>query len=369
MRRGGHLLSSQIDIDADAARWASRGGGARRRFLLLTLAALLLAGLALGRLADAMGWHRDGGLLDAKLALLRQAGPAEIYFVGTSHVLRDVDPALVDAALADAGCQGRSVNLASGGAKIQDIALVIDAIAGQQPPGRIVVTEGDGFRIEELDDGPPGSQVGSTASLRPGYLPLVIAALEIRGQPRLEAAAFLAAALRHALGWHRLYEALGAPGRVYVETAPPLLFTQRGFLASEQDEPQFRNYRRARFLERLPQLATPEALASAYADLRTPAPEKAETALALVRRIEAGGNRPVLLLLPQFDGMAAIAARNALRLRPELPAVDLALDQEALPFPDPAFFFDTNHATLKGARILSRQVGLGLCLLMKSGGL
>ena len=113
-------------------------------FLGLFLLVLVLVGAGIAQLAARLGWMPDGPQAD-KLALLRDAGAAEIYFVGASQTLRAIDPALVDAALAEAGCGGRSLNLGSGGASIADMAQVIDRI-GALAPGALIVTEGGGLR-------------------------------------------------------------------------------------------------------------------------------------------------------------------------------------------------------------------------------
>lgn len=360
---------SMIDLDGEAARRWQTAPLTWRRFLLIASGAWLLLALGIGQLAAALGWHHDSGLLDAKRALLRQSHDGDILFVGTSHVLRGVIPDLVDEAMTQAGCAGRSVNLGAAGARLQDMALVIDEIAETLPPGQIVVTEGAGFRQIRPRQKLLDNQDGATIALRLRFLPEVLAGLRTNGEPSRAVLGFLLAALRNELGWHRLYEALTGAVPDNSFGSPELANTQRGFLSSEQDDPAFGADRRKRFLAQVAELGSPKGLAAAMAPLQNPGPDRAAAALALVERIEADGNRAVLLLLPARRGTSAVSARGALLLRPTLPAIDLALDQQAVPYPDPAYFFDDNHVTTLGAEVLSRQIGIGLCLLIKSGSL
>ncbi len=60
------------------------------------------------------------------------------------------------------------------------------------------------------------------------------------------------------------------------------------------------------------------------------------------------------------------SARALMAERPDLPAIDLALDRDFLPFPDADLFFDANHVSRLGAGRLSREIGLRLCDLLRS---
>jgi hypothetical protein len=352
---------SLFDLDGPAAgRWRPRPA-ALAGFLVLALLALLVAGAGIARLAERFGWMPDGPQAD-KLALLRDAGSAEIYFVGASHTLRAVDPAAVDAALAEAGCQGRSVNLGSGGATIADMARIIDRI-GALAPGALIVTEGGGLREAWAEDDGTGRHERHAAGL--AYLDIALAGTRSGRGAWTRALVPYLDALAAELGKHRLYDALFQAG----DRAPldPALLAGRGYLSAEEQGNERTLARRERFLRQLAKLASPKVDRQARAALAERAPELAASALALVARIRAAGGRPVLLLLPALGSLAAVSARNALALEPGLPAIDLAYDRDLLPFPDPAFFWDQGHLTRDGARIVSHAIGLELCALLRGG--
>ena len=361
-RQQGPTDSSRVDLDGAAARaWQPRGW-ALARFLGLALLALLLVGAGIAQLAARLGWMPDGPQAD-KLALLRDAGAAEIYFVGASQTLRAIDPALVDAALAEAGCGGRSLNLGSGGASIADMAQVIDRI-GALAPGALIVTEGGGLRdtwVRERD----GADRHERHAAGLAYLEIALAGARTGRGDGTHLARVLLDSLAAELGRHRLHDALFEAGAR--SPAGPELLRARGYLAAEQEDDPGSRERRARFLAHLAALASPAVDSMARAALAERAPELAASALALVARIRAAGGRPVLLLLPALGSLAAVSARNAVALEPDLAAIDLAYDRYLLPFPDPDYFWDQGHVTRTGARLVSHALGLELCALLRDG--
>ncbi len=362
-RREAACNGSLIDLDGPAARHWRPGPGALARFLLLIAIGLLLVGVGVDRLAAVLDWRPDGPTSD-KLALLQAVGAADIYFVGTSHTLRAVDPTLVDQALAEQGCQGHSLNLGAGGATVGDMAMLIDQIETGSASQVLVVTEGGGFRAGQAEGlGRPENAERHADGL--DYLAITLAGGRSNGEDWIDGLGHVLDAVAADLGRHRLHDALFERGAR--QQVRPMLLRAAGYVAPEDDENAAARQRHAQFLRSLAALARPGILAQARAALAQRSPALAAQALALVARIRAGGGQPVLLLLPAQFSPAAVSARNALALAPELPAIDLAIDRDILPFPDPDYFYDSGHVARQGAIRLSRMIGEQLCALLKTG--
>lgn len=358
---------SSPDLDSPEARrgWPERG--LRSRFVVCFFAALLLVGLALGRLGEALDL-RGAGMVATKAWLLRQpaAQQADILLLGTSHALRDLEPAALDAALAEAGCSGRSLNLGLGAGNQVELSFLLDEVDRRLPPGRIVLTEGSGFlRPWDLLLRAGGDTRSQAVGL--AYLPEALAVAAAQGHGPADTLPFIGDALARAFGGHLLYDLLFVRVPDPADPADALLVAQPGYLSYEQEGgPDLRRLR-LRFLELQELYRAPDVLAEALAALARRDPALTDLAERLVARIRAAGNRPVLLMLPARSGEAVVAARGFLEREPTLPAIDLALDRGVLPWPNPDLFFDQNHATEAGARLLSREVGRQLCALIRDG--
>lgn len=349
-----------FDLDGPAGHWRPTRRQAWR-FLGLAALAFLATGLALARVPDAVERRADG-YLAAKLELLAAHREADILFVGTSQTLFAIDPARVDAGLAEAGCPGRSLNLGMPSARLEDVARLIDAI-GAQPRRRAVVLEGGSFGGWVPEGSEQRAEDRLPASL--AYLPVVEADVATREQDRLVVLRFAWDALQFELGKHRLYDALLASPQPPPPLPPGMLEAQRGYLVAVEVADIWGLRRRERFLERIVSRYTPEHLAALRARLR-PEPAKAAAAAALVAQVEAQDQRPILLLLPANRSISAESARALLAERPGLPAIDLALDTDVLPFPDGETYFDDSHVSRAGAEILSRAVASRLCALLRA---
>jgi len=362
-RSGSRADGGLFDLDGAAARRWRPGRRATWRFLALALLALLLVGAALGRLPDRVERRADGNLA-RKQALLVLYPDSDILFVGTSQTLFAVDPALVDAALAEAGCAGRSLNLGMASARLEDIARLIDTI-GPAPRRRLVVMEGGSFGGWVPQDSTARAEDRLPAGLT--YLPVVRADVRTREQSFEVVLRFAYDALQYEIGKHRLYDLLLAePWALDLEADS--LAAQRGYLTAEEVSDVWGFKRRERFIERIGSDYTPERLAELKAPLRRRGPDVAASARALLDRLEALGQAPVLLLLPAQASISAMSTRALMAERPDLPAIDLALDRDVLPFPDADLFFDANHVSRLGAERLSREIGLRLCDLLRPPG-
>ena len=355
-RQGRPAGSGLLDLDGPAARRWQEGGRRLGRFLGLALLSLVAVGAAIGQLGEALGWLN--GEMRVKLALLDQNPDTSIVFVGPSNVAYGVNPAVVDAALAAAGCEGRSLNLAVDGASMASIARAIDAVADRLPPGRLVVTYGAGFvRNAEAFDRGERQESGLA------FLGVTLAGLESARRSPWELLPYLYQALQYDLGVHRLYGGLLEP----IDSRWRENTRHRGYVPIEDLARKGALRRRDEFIAAGPRLSEPSQLEQVFLRLARRAPELATAALTLVGRIQDSGNRAVLLILPAQGGLGPLSARNAMALQPALPAIDLGVDLQVLPWPDPDYFFDFNHLTRLGAEVASREIGLRLCELMRGG--
>ena len=359
-RSGSRADGGRFDLDGAAARRWPGGRRATWRFLAWSTLALLLVGAALGRLPDRVERRADGNLA-RKQALLALYPESDILFVGTSQTLFGVDPALVDAALAEAACAGRSLNLGMASARLEDIARLIDAIG--PAPRRLVVMEGGSFGGWVPQDSTARAEDRLPAGLT--YLPVVQADVRTREQSFEVVLRFAYDALQYEIGKHRLYDLLLAEPWT-LDLAADNLAAQRGYLAAEEVSDVWGFKRRERFIERMGSDYPLERLAELKAPLRRRGPDVAASARALLDRLEALGQTPVLLLLPAQASISAMSTRALMAERPDLPAIDLALDRDFLPFPGADLFFDANHVSRLGAERLSREIGLRLCDLLRS---
>ena len=319
----------------------------------------------------------------------------DIFFVGSSRVLRAIVPEVVDAAMAELGCPGvRSYNLGGAGMSVPMIARVAEVVSrgpGERP--HLVLIEpigafGPALRLPQN----PRARFGNSAStLSLGFLqiwarpapgqfaeePLPHALNMLGLAPRLAVRIGLTLDHLRTLSVARL--GLGQAQRaVFHEPSSPnphasVLGVQRGYFSLEQTLEDLEGARRRRLLDRrLEPVEDGEVFANvirAMVEAAAAAPEPLSgLERLLVERLLASGDGPHSLagaLLPptvRYDGIiwARDVAHHLMQNAPVRPVVFVPPDELPRLYEMPNWF-DRGHLAEAGARLFSEALARDLC--------
>jgi hypothetical protein len=294
----------------------------------------------------------------------RNAPEADTIAIGSSRMLHGFDPAVFDAASAEAGCPAISYNMGISGLNLIELRYVLRRLAAEHPA-----------RLQRIVFDPPNDihvQFENLKSQRiwvttdPREAPLAVADILSHPDPRT-----YSSLLRYLVAFAYHNSSLGLVSR-YLTTAvlPP---------ADPGEEPD--GYApldpgQKPSLERAVLLREGDRFSHLTHDLRDEATEAAPAApidaaqaqrrvavmLRTTRFIRALGWQPVLLDLPDTYGESITDARGLeARMPRAVPVVNLMDKDDAAVIYDPAAWYDWGHINDATARYVSATAARRLC--------
>lgn len=345
-----------------AAEWTGRRGRGLLGGLLLFGLAFLAGGLAISSALGALGLPRFSMPLQGKSDLIALHPDATVVFFGASTVFRAIDPEVVDASMAAAGCEAKSLNLAFPAISIPETMLMIERASRGFAPGTVFVLDGGlGFqnREEWLTENRRNSLTFDT-------LPLLLEQMAFLEASYWDLPFLLRLATARSLAMHQL-SALVTPETYDPESYMALEgFERRGFVPFPAVFEDDLKDRREKHLRRLERGQYEKIFDQVLAEALRPAPAGGRMMLGLVELVERGGQRPVLLAIPALAVFPLRAVRAAVEIDPSLPLIDYGIDKGLLRYDDASVFFDRTHLLEAGARIVSAAVGRSLCALLSA---
>ncbi len=284
----------------------------------------------------------------------------DLVLVGNSRALRGLDPEVIDAERARAGCPGRTFNLAAQAMsklELDDALDHLDDLPGGQPE-MIATVDVAHLSVGFMQDFDLDQRVHMRIPELPRYVSYRahLPAPYFRSGPlaRADTAAGFVANLYPAGLFHRrLFPA------VPVDDPAGGALDGRGYLALE-DLP--RAAERRVTLDRL--------IAGGGWERRwrprRPGPDQLDDWVRTIRaHVDAvpAGSRPLHVLIPsEFDAGTAAAVTEAWEAAgEEAPLLNLVDEDAVGRFTDPAFWFDRDHLSRAGAVATSRALGRRIC--------
>ncbi|MGQ0633596.1 MAG: hypothetical protein ACT4QC_03210 [Planctomycetaceae bacterium] len=351
------------DYQSDLSPWSP---AELIRFLILTAAGLAAGCLLLNVAVTRQYWRPDLGLLDRKLEALRTlADRVDLVYLGTSRVNQGIEPAVFDAAAAEAGRPLVSFNLGVEDMKWQEYGLCLDELQRMGLPRlKWVVVE------PTLNLTPPPYQWLTTRVRFYSRWETVVPAACAKWQSQrpllrraLAVGSVVAAYAVHAGNLGVLNELLlpKVPSRDAAN--PPAQIVRGG--PSEQTtevEDSRRVERFARQRRKFPAMAPPTVASEPQ-----PSPAEIDVQRQMFSQIERLGARPIAVYPPQTVDLDLTLAAQAAATAAGPDVTRLVYFQGAGPatwYETLSLWRDTGHLSLAGARVFSSHLARDIAPLL-----
>jgi hypothetical protein len=305
------------------------------------------------------------GELTWKIHAFERAAPqADTLAIGSSRMLHGFDPAVFDAASAEAGCPGESYNLGISGLNLIELRYVLRRLAAEHPARlrRVVFDPPNDIHVQF--ENLKSQRVWVTTD--PREAPLAIADILSHPDPRK-----YSSLLRYLVAFAYHNSSLGLVSRHLqaVVLPPPDPGEERdGYAPLDPGQ--------APSLERAALLRQSDRFSHLALDLRNEAAEQASAVpidaaqeqrriavmLSTAGFIRSLGYQPVLLDLPDTYGESITDARGLAAEMPRaVPVVNLMDKEDAAIIYDPGAWYDWGHVNAATARYVSSAAARRLC--------